>query len=76
MLVLSLREDVEDADQLLKFGRILGLLVQKLGREVVLVVELGNFIFLVDQGSRVLIPVLTRELFEELELSLTASWLR
>ena len=76
MLVLSLREDVEDADQLLKFGRILGLLVQKLGREVVLVVELGNLIFLVDQGCRVLIPVLTRELFEELELSLTTSWLR
>ena len=76
MLVLSLREDVEDADQLLKFGRILGLLVQKLGREVVLVVELGNLIFLVDQGCRVLIPVLTRELFEELELRLTTSWLR
>lgn len=71
LLEFCLGVKVQNSDQSLEFVRFSINIFQEQGIQVLLVIEFGDFSLLVSLGAIVIIPALSGQLFEELELGLS-----
>ena len=75
--MLSLREEIEDLNELLEFwleSSFLG--IDELGVKVVLEIKLCDFVFGIDHSTCIIIPACSSQSGEQIKLWLTSTGLR